>query len=57
MARPAKYVATRTIEHDGKPYPEGSELTLPDDAVAALLEVGAIVRKNPPADAQKGDDE
>ncbi len=44
MAKDSKYLATRPLEHDGKPVSEGGAIALGDAAAAPLLACGAIER-------------
>lgn len=50
----AKYVvALGPVNHDGTDYKEGSELSLPEDAAAALVAVGVIQQLEQPSKARK----
>lgn len=42
------------VEHDGTVYREGEELSLSDDAAAALAAVGVIGEAEQPAKSRKG---
>lgn len=48
-----KYIVTQgPVEHDGKPFEEGAELSLPEAVAAPLVAAGAIEPKGKPAPAE-----
>jgi len=50
----AKYAVTNgPVEHDGTIYEQGSELSLAEDAAAALVAAGVIQQVEQPAKSRK----